>query len=64
VTGAGELHLEQRAHARIQSPRRHRSAYTDEDPGLEAKSVDAPLELWRMAVMEDSERNKLRAAAY
>jgi DNA/RNA endonuclease G (NUC1) len=42
----------------------HRSAYTDENPGLEGKSVRIPLEFRKMVVMEDSERNKLRAAAY
>jgi hypothetical protein len=30
VAAAGELHPQQRAHARIQSLRRHRSVYTDE----------------------------------
>jgi hypothetical protein len=63
VAGAGDPHL-QRAHARIQSLRRHRTAYTDEDPGLEEKTVRVPLEFWKMVVMEHSERNKLRAAAY
>jgi endonuclease G len=52
------------AHARIQSLRRHRSVYTDEDPVLEEESVRVPLEFWKVVVMEDSERNKLRAAAY
>jgi hypothetical protein len=64
VAGAGELHPQQHPHARIQSPRRHRSVYTDEDPVLEEESVRVTLEFWKVVVMEDSERNKLRAAVY
>jgi hypothetical protein len=60
----GELRPQLRAHARIQSLRRHRSAYTGEDPVLEGKSVRVPLEFRKMVVMEDSERNKPPAAAY
>jgi endonuclease G, mitochondrial len=52
------------AHARIQSLRRHRSVYTDEDPVLEEESVRVTMKFWKVVVMEDSERNKLRAAAY
>ena len=48
------------AHARIQSLHRHRSVYTDRDPVLKEQSVRVPLEFWKVVVMEDSERNKLR----
>jgi DNA/RNA endonuclease G (NUC1) len=65
ATVAGlESYILNSAHARIQSLRRHCSAYTDEDPVLEGDSVRVPQELWKMVGMEDSEHNKLRAAAY
>jgi hypothetical protein len=37
--------------------------YTD-DPVVEEESVRAPLAFWKVAVMEDSERNELHATAY
>jgi endonuclease G len=52
------------AHARIQSLRRHRSVYTAKIRYLRGKRVRVPPEFWKMVVMEDSGRNKLRAAAY
>jgi DNA/RNA endonuclease G (NUC1) len=53
--------LKQSAHARIQNLRRQRSMYTDKDSAVE-ESVRVPLGFWKVAVMEDGKRNKLRAA--